>query len=115
MQSVFLWVKRSFALVLVSALAACGQETPEVQTEAAADEQPAEQPAEQAQPQGDAISRRGNEIFVAEDPDDFSPGIPVGEIFPDIRARFEGAEITSIDRFIMDRGAIFIAVRSVDW
>lgn len=63
----------------------------------------------------DPVSPVGNEIFVTEDPDAFDPGIPVGDRFPDIRARFQGEEITSIDRFIRDKGAVFIAARSVNW
>jgi hypothetical protein len=54
-------------------------------------------------------------MFVSEDNDDFSPGLSIGAQFPAIRARFQGAEITNIERFVKDRGAVFIAVRSADW
>ena len=54
-------------------------------------------------------------MFISEVTHDFNPGLPIGAQFPAIRALFEGEEIMSIDRFIRDRGAIFIAARSVDW
>jgi len=54
-------------------------------------------------------------MFVSEDNDDFSPGLPIGAQFPGIRARYQGEEITNIEPFVKDRGAIFIAVRSADW
>ena len=55
------------------------------------------------------------DMFVSEDTDTFSPGLPVGARFPAIRALYQGQEITSIDRFIGARGAVFVAVRSADW
>jgi hypothetical protein len=55
------------------------------------------------------------DIFVPADTDSFDPGLPIGAQFPSIRARYQGSEITEIDRFIRDKGAIFIASRSVDW
>ena len=54
-------------------------------------------------------------MFVAEDPDAFSPGLPVGARFPAIRALYQGQEITGIDQFMGERGAVFVAVRSADW
>ena len=54
-------------------------------------------------------------MFVAEDPDTFSPGLPVGARFPAIRAIYQGREITGIDPFMGARGAVFVAVRSADW
>ena len=54
-------------------------------------------------------------MFVPADDDSYDPGIPIGTRFPPIRARHEGRVLRSIDPFIHDRGAIFIAVRSVDW
>ena len=113
MTSGLTWLERAFALALIAALAACGQ-ADEPQVAAPVAEEVAE-PEPAAEPEPDPISRMGNEIFVAEDPDDFSPGVPVGERFPDIRARYQGEEITNIDGFLDDRGAVFIAVRSVNW
>ena len=55
------------------------------------------------------------DMFVAEDPDAFSPGLPIGARFPTIRALYQGEEITGIDQFIGARGAVFVAVRSADW
>ena len=56
-----------------------------------------------------------DDIFIAEDSDSFDPGLPVGAQFPPIRALYEGREITEIDEFVRDKGAVFIANRSVDW
>ncbi len=56
-----------------------------------------------------------DDIFIAEDTDSFDPGLPVGAQFPPIRALYQGREITEIDRFVGDKGAVFIANRSVDW
>lgn len=56
-----------------------------------------------------------DEMFIAEDTDGFDPGLAIGEQFPPIRALYEGEEITSIDPFMGERGAIFIANRSADW
>ena len=54
-------------------------------------------------------------MFVSEDTDVFSPGLPIGAQFPSIRALYQGGEINSIDRFMGERGAVFVAVRSADW
>ena len=54
-------------------------------------------------------------MFVTEITDAFNPGVQVGTQFPAIRAMYDGEEITTIDRFIRDKGMIFIAMRSVDW
>ena len=54
-------------------------------------------------------------MFVSEDTDAFSPGLPIGARFPPIRALFQGQEINGIDRFMGERGAVFVAVRSADW
>ncbi len=54
-------------------------------------------------------------MFVSEDTDGFSPGLPIGARFPAIRALYMGQEITSIEQFMGARGAVFVAVRSADW
>ncbi len=54
-------------------------------------------------------------MFLTEDTDGFDPGLAIGETFPSIRAVYEGREIGDIDAFMRDKGAVFIAVRSVDW
>ena len=56
-----------------------------------------------------------DEMFIAEDTDGFDPGLAIGDRFPPIRALYEGEEISSIDGFMGERGAIFIANRSADW
>lgn len=100
------------ALTLLTAFSACDLSSQPAEVEEAL----AEEPMEAAVAMDDAaISRMGNEIFIAEDADAFSPGVPVGDRFPDIRAMYQGEEVSNIDRFIKDRGAIFLAVRSVNW
>lgn len=54
-------------------------------------------------------------MFVPEDTDSFDPGLPIHARFPAIRALYHGQEITEVDQFIRDKGAIFFANRSVDW
>ena len=54
-------------------------------------------------------------MFITDITDDFNPGLQIGDQFPAIRALYEGEEVMSIDRFIRDKGAIFIAMRSADW
>ncbi len=56
-----------------------------------------------------------DDVFIDEDTDDFDPGLPIGAEFPPIRALYQGQEIDSIDPFIRDKGAVFIANRSADW
>lgn len=55
------------------------------------------------------------DMFVPADTDSFSPGLAVGEFFPPIKALYQGNEVTSVDRFVHDKGMVFIANRSADW
>jgi len=96
------------ALLLLSSLAACGPDA--VQSEQTAAAQPDAATSEPAR----EPDRFAN-MFVSEVTDTFNPGVQIGEQFPAIKALYQGEEITSIDRFIRDKGAIFIAARSVDW
>ena len=54
-------------------------------------------------------------MFLDEDTDQFDPGLPIGAQFPAIRAIYEGQEIDNIEQFFGDKGAVFLANRSVDW
>ena len=54
-------------------------------------------------------------MFIAEDTDGYDPGLAIGAQFPSIRALYQGEEISSIDGFMGEKGAIFIANRSADW
>lgn len=56
-----------------------------------------------------------DDMFIAEDADAFDPGLPIGSEFPPINALYRGEEITAIDRFMGEFGAIFIANRSANW
>lgn len=56
-----------------------------------------------------------DDVLISEDTDAFSPGLPVGAAFPPIRALYQGREISDIDQFIRDKGAVFLVNRSVDW
>ena len=55
------------------------------------------------------------DMFVDSDSDSYDPGLAVGDSFPPIHALYQGREISSIDPFILDKGLVFIAVRSADW
>ena len=105
---------RLLAATFVVTLAACGegvqQEAPSV---AAEPEAPAEAPA--AAPASSTLEERLANMYVSEVTDTFNPGMQIGSRFPAIRAMYEGEEILTIDRFIKDRGMIFMANRSVDW
>lgn len=124
MKSIRTWLDRILALMLISSLAACGPAEQQArQTEAPAAAQPAEsammaetEVAEiPAMPEMLDMSGRFADMFITEITDGFNPGVQVGDQFPAIRAMYDGEEITTIDRFIRDKGAIFIANRSVDW
>ena len=54
-------------------------------------------------------------MFIAEDTDGYDPGLAIGEQFPPIRALYQGEEISSINGFMGENGAIFIANRSANW
>ncbi len=54
-------------------------------------------------------------MFLEADTDQFDPGLPIGAQFPTIRAIYDGQEINNIEQFFGDKGAVFIANRSVDW
>ncbi len=106
-------VDRILALMLVSSLAACDSGSQQTQVDETASAQPTETPA--TADEGSAMEDRFANMFVSEVTDTFNPGLQIGERFPAIRALYQGEEITAIDRFVRDRGAIFIAARSVDW
>ena len=61
------------------------------------------------------VQYRLNTMFLEADTDGFDPGLAIGEPFPPIRALHDGREINDIDAFYRDKGAVFLAVRSVDW
>ncbi len=116
------WFERILAFMLVSSLAACGPGEQQAQTAEPPDEavaviesQTAEMPEGPEMPEFLDMAGRFADMFIAEITDDFNPGLQIGDQFPAIRAMYEGEEITTIDRFIRDKGAIFIAARSVDW
>lgn len=102
---------RILAVMLVSSLAACGPGTQQAQVE----EPDAAEPAASAPNQSAPPEDRFANMFVTDVTDSFNPGVQVGTQFPAIRAMYQGEEIKNIDRFIRDKGAIFIAMRSVDW
>ena len=117
------WHEGLLAVALTASLAACSSGDQQAQSNAPAaapadeavavvEAPPAEAPA---MPEGLEISGRFADMFITDITGDFNPGLQVGGTFPAIRALYEGEEILSIDRFIRDKGAIFIAVRSVDW
>lgn len=123
MKSIRKWLGRTLALALISSLAACGPGEQQDQIEEPIAAQPGESPVMEeteatetpAMPEMLDMSGRFADMFITEITGDFNPGLQIGDRFPAIRAMYEGEEITSIDRFIRDKGAIFIAARSVDW
>jgi len=54
-------------------------------------------------------------MFVANDKDDFDPGPATGSFFPGLQATYQGRRITVINEFAGRNGTVFIASRSVDW
>jgi hypothetical protein len=110
---------RLLALMLISSLAACGPSSQPSSTEETASAQPAESMASENaagnRNDGAKMPDRFANMYVSEVTDTFNPGLQIGAQFPAIRALYQGEEITTIDRFVHDRGAIFIAARSVDW
>jgi hypothetical protein len=111
------------AVALMSSLAACGSGEQQATSTEPAAAPPGDAPVmaettateAPAMPEGLEISGRFADMFITEITSDFNPGLQIGDAFPAIRAMYEGEEIMSIDRFIRDKGAVFIAVRSVDW
>jgi hypothetical protein len=122
-KSIRTWHDRTLALALISSLVACGPGERQAQI----DEPVAAQPSESsvmaeteateipAMPEMLDMSGKFADMFITEITDDFNPGLQIGDQFPAIRAMYKGEEVTTIDRFIRDKGAIFIAARSVDW
>src|SRR5690606_6024943 len=55
------------------------------------------------------------DMFVAADEDGFDPGLPVGAVFPDIRASHQARVVTSVAEYLGPNGLVFFANRSVDW
>lgn len=117
------WSERTLAFLLMSSLAACGPGEQQAQIEAPVAAQPSEstmmadieETAVPEMPEFLDMSGRFGDMFITDITDDFNPGVQVGDQFPAIRAMYKGEEITNIDQFIRDKGAIFIAARSVDW
>ncbi len=62
-----------------------------------------------------AYAKITENMFVADDSDNFDPGLAIGEAFPALRTSFQGQIISDMGQFIADKGMIFIANRSVDW
>jgi len=112
---------RLLAIALISSLAACGSD---VQPDGEMASKPAAEPA--ADPVAEAVAEPAEEkpapkpdrfanMYVDEITETYNPGLKIGDTFPSIQAWHEGKEVSSIEQFVPDRGAIFIAVRSVDW
>ena len=114
MKSIHPLFDRILALVLVSSLAACDSGTQQTTMDEPVAAEPTESTAAPAAESTEMEDRFAN-MFVSEVKNTFNPGLQIGEQFPAIRAYYQGEEITSIDRFIHDKGAVFIAARSVDW
>lgn len=55
------------------------------------------------------------DMFVTEDTDDFSPGLNIGDMFPQINASYDGVQVNSLNAFAGQKGTIFVVSRSIDW
>ena len=62
-----------------------------------------------------AMAKLTEDMFVAEDADNFDPGPALGSRFPGLRASYQGRDITLIEEFAGKKGTVFIASRSLDW
>lgn len=60
----------------------------------------------------DALTR---DMFVSADPDEFDPGLAIGQPFPPIEALHRGDVVRELGQFMGERGLIFIANRSASW
>ena len=62
-----------------------------------------------------AVAKLTEDMFVAEDADNFDPGPALGSRFPGLRATYQGRDITLVEEFAGGNGTVFIASRSLDW
>ena len=62
-----------------------------------------------------AVAKLTEDMFVAEDTDNFDPGPALGSRFPGLRATYQGRTITLVEEFAGHKGTVFIASRSLDW
>jgi peroxiredoxin len=62
-----------------------------------------------------AVAKLTEDMFVAQDADNFDPGPALGSRFPGLRATYQGRDITLVEEFAGENGTAFIASRSLDW
>jgi peroxiredoxin len=62
-----------------------------------------------------AVAKLTEDMFVAQDADNFDPGPALGSRFPGLRATYQGRDITLVEEFAGETGTAFIASRSLDW
>ncbi len=55
------------------------------------------------------------DMFLPGDDDNFDPGPAPGSHFPGLRARYQGEQVTLLDRFAGRNGTVLVASRSLDW
>jgi len=61
------------------------------------------------------MSRMTQDMFVAQDNDDFDPGPLRGSHFPGVQAAYQGRRISHLEEFSGANGTVFIASRSFKW
>lgn len=61
------------------------------------------------------FERMTADMFVAQDADAYDPGLAVGTHVPQLRALYEGRDLTSIGTLTGTKGLALFVVRSVDW
>lgn len=62
-----------------------------------------------------AYERIAADVFVAEDTDNYDPGVAVGAPLPPLLALHGGDRVTDVRGFMGTKGVALFAVRSVDW
>ena len=62
-----------------------------------------------------AVAKLTENMFVAEDADNFDPGPALGSRFPGLRATYQGRDISLVEEFAGKNGTVLIASRSLDW
>jgi peroxiredoxin len=55
------------------------------------------------------------DMFLSGDYDSFDVGPAPGSHFPGVRARYQGEQITLLDRFAGHNGTVLVSSRSLDW
>jgi len=61
------------------------------------------------------MSRLTQDMFVAQDNDNFDPGPLLDSHFPGVQAVYQGRRISRLEEFAGTNGTVFVASRSFEW